>query len=350
MNKRTATFGIIAFWGILLFAGCRSKNNNGTGNNRMKADSLLSDSLFHTKRLKSLSDSIRQFPDTSRLYFERGGLLFVMKEYELAGKDLQKAIALDPLKAAYYLALGEIYFTQNQADSAVKAYKKTLNLDPASLRARLQLAYIFLLQEQYPKVILETDTLLKRDPKLAEAYGLRSQAFRALGNPDKALQVMKKAVTLSPQNYQALMALGDLLMDQNSEEALTYYQKAKEADTTNAEPLYCIGLFYKKSAQRDKAISAFKSCIERDPYYEKAYLELGKLYEKENNWKKAAETFNLAIKTNPVSSDAYYHRGVCNEKMDKLKAALSDYEQALVLDDKNQEAEHAINRLRKQNP
>lgn len=329
-----------------LVACNNKKNNNSSGTN--STHEIHSDSLFHTERLKSLTDSIKQFPDSSRLYFERGGLLFVMKEFDLAGKDLQKAISLDPLKAAYYLALGEIYLTEDRPDSAKKAYQKALHLEPASLRPRLRLAYILFLQEHYPQVIHQTDTLLQRDSRLAEAYGLRSQAFQALGDTAKDFQVMKKAVDLAPNNYEALMAMGDLLLKRNNKDALQYYQKAKKADTTSAEPLYCIGLFYEKRGQYDKAIEAYNHCIGRNPYYPDVYLELGKLYEKKNNWEKARETFNLAIKINPVSSEAYYHRGLSNEKTGHIKAALSDYDQALVLDDKNEAAQKALERLKKQ--
>lgn len=305
------------------------------------------DSIYNSSVLKTITDSIKQFPDSSGLYFERGGMLYVMKEYELAGKDIQKAIQLDPMKTDYYIALGEIGIASNRFDRANTAFHKALQLDKANLMARIQLSYSLFQQGNYKETILQTDTLLQKDKNFAEAYGLQSQAYRALKDTVKAFELMKKAVALAPGNYDVLMAMGDMLLHKKDPEALKYYERAKSADTTKAEPFYCIGLFYEEKGNQDSAIAAYKLCIGKDAYYLDAYMNMGKLYEKRNDWENALKIYKLATEIDPKSSMAFYRRGVCFEKSGQPENALNDYENAYSLKRTNEAAKSAMERLRK---
>lgn len=348
MRKRALSFKYILLILPVLcwFTACHNPGKNAHSETVAAQNS---DSLFQSERLKKLTDSIRQFPDSSNLYFERGGMLYVMKEYALAGKDVQKAIDLDPMRVDFYIALGEIQITENNFSNAVNAFKKALQLDPKNLMARLQLCFSLFNQKDYGGTIREADTLLKTDPRVARAYGIQSQAYEALKDTVKALVVMKKAVELAPNDYNALMAMGDLLLRHHKDSALQYYERAKVADTTQGEPLFCIGLYYMQKNEPRKAINAYKACITRDAFYLDAYLNLGKIYENENDWQNALNVYNLATRISPTSSEAFYHRGLCFEKLNNIKAAVNDYENALDLKSTNTEAKAALARLKKNN-
>ncbi|MGH2642735.1 MAG: tetratricopeptide repeat protein, partial [Chitinophagaceae bacterium] len=319
-------------WIVLFFlTACHNKFQNKNTAESEVVSSPHSDSLFRSERLKNITDSINKFPDSSTLYFERAGVLYVMKEYQLAGKDIQKAIDLNPMRVDFFIALGEIQVSENHFPTASKAFRDALHLDPNNRMARLQLCFSLFNQKDYHGTIRETDTLLKIDSGIAQAYGLQSQAYEALKDTAKAFALMKKAVALAPNDYNALMAMGDLLLRHNSNDALQYYERAKIADTTQGEPMFCIGLFYTQKNEPQKAIAAYKACIGRDAFYLDAYLNLGKILENENDWQNALKIYNLATQISPTSSDAFYHRGLCFEKLNNLKAAINDYENAIDL-------------------
>ncbi len=326
---------------LAFLVSCHFHKDSSSENKQAKGP----DSAFHSQMLSRLTDSIRQHPDNASLYFERGALHYVTKDYQAAKKDLRKAILLDPLKSAYYTALGQLFLSQHFLDSARNNFYKALAIDSADNRARLQLAYVLLDQKNYRASILQTDTLLAQDPQITQALGVQSQAYEALGNKKKALEIMEKVMKLPPVSYNAYMRMGDLLLDQNKREAITYYRKAALLDSNAAEPYYCIGLLYERQNENKKAITAYSTCISKDVQYEKAYLRLGKLYEKNKDWEKAREIFNLAIKTNPASSEAYYHRGLAHEHLDEKQLAIRDYEQAIIFNENNQPAKEALNKL-----
>ncbi len=305
------------------------------------------DSVFHSSRLSELTDSIRQFPDSSKFYFERGALLFVTKDFKNAKKDFQKALDLDPFISAYATALGQLYFSQHFPDSAIRYFRQAVRIDTANQRARLQLALVLLQQGQYQETLKQTDTLLKRDSRLTQALGLQSQAYQALGDTVKALQVMEKVISIPPVNYDALMRMGDLLLSRGDKEALTFYKRAAEKDSAAGEPFYCMGLYYERKGLRQQAIGFYNQAIIREVDFALAYTHLGRLYEQAGNWEKAKEIFNLAIKTSPTSAAAYYHRGLANERLNHIQAAIADYKQALVFNENYKQAKAALKKIEK---
>jgi tetratricopeptide (TPR) repeat protein len=300
--------------------------------------------------LARLTDSIRKYPDQAKLYFDRGGMLYVMKAYALAEKDIQKAISLDARQPTYYEALGEIRLAADSLSGALEAYRNALRLEPHLVTARLKLAYVLFQLEQYHETINQTDTLLGQDARLAKAYGLRSQAYEALGDTLRALKYMKEAVRLSPEDYDALMALGDLLRGRKDQSARAYYGKAARLDTTQAEPLYAIGQLWEALGRSDSAIAAYRDCIARDAYDLQAYLGLGRLYERQQDWQEALKVFTLASRVGPTDPEIFYHRGLCHEKLHQMEAALHDYENASALPGGHADAEAALNRLRQAQP
>lgn len=326
---------------FLLGAGCRGGGGSKTATAR-------GDSVLHSEMLRRVTDSIHRYPDSSQLYFERGGLLYVMKEYELAGKDIEKAISLDPLKTDYYISLGEIAMADGALPRAEHAYRKALQLDASSMMARLQLTYVLIQQQQYHQALEQADSLLKQDDGIVQAYGLKAQALEALKDTAGALGLLKKAVTLAPGNYDALMATGDLLLRSGDTAALGFYRRAALADTTQGEPLYCIGLVEERSGSTGRAVDAYKACITRDAYYLDAYLRIGAIREQENDWKDALKIYTLATKIDPTSAEAFYHRGVSEEKLNRLAEAKSDYRDAVDLKGDHQAARAALERLNQQ--
>ena len=69
---------------------------------------------------------------------------------------------------------------------------------------------------------------------------------------------------------------------------------------------------------------------------------LSKLYTKENNQQKALSHILLAIKENPNHSDSYFHLGNILYNNKEYEKSLIQYQNALLLDEKNIEIFNAI--------
>lgn len=138
MRSPICSILIMAIFSLaLVFSSCHLKN--GETHSQEKP---ISDTVLHNNRLSQLTDSIKRFPNSAKLFYERGALLFTTKDYENAKKDLKRAVNLEPLKSAYYTALGQLYRSQEFPDSAVINYAKALQINPQNRNARLQMAFI----------------------------------------------------------------------------------------------------------------------------------------------------------------------------------------------------------------
>lgn len=305
-----------------------------------------SDSILNSATIVPYTDSIRLYPNNPLYYFKRSELLYGLQQFGLSRLDLNRASTLDPREPAYYYALGEVNLSMNNLDTARISYIRALELDSGDLQIRLRLAEVLFQMKSDSGAIQQLDTLLRLDPQSAEGHGLKSQILEDQGDTAIAITEMQKAVKLSPGNYDALMAMGDLYSATGNPEATRFYQNAYLLDTAQGEPLYAMAQYYDRIHQDDKAIAILKKCIGADHFYPDAYMSLGKIYYQKGDLKNALAIYQLAISTDPRNAQAYYRLGICQEAAGNKTQALSDYQQAFALDKTLTDARIAMQRLK----
>ncbi len=303
------------------------------------------DSILHTAAIFPFTDSIKQFPDSPRYYFARSSLLYSIRQYGLSKLDLEKAIRLNPREPAYFYGLGEVNMASGKPSAAKNNFEQALALNHRNIQIRLELASALFRLRNYPLALSELDTLLTIDPHVPEANGLKSQIYQELHDTASAIIQLRAAISEAPANFEALMALGDLLREQGKTAALQWYHKAFLTDTTRADALYGEAQFYESAGKSADAVKLYRRCIDIDHYFADAYINLGNIYKTRGDWKKAWDIFNLATKAVPTSSEAFYQRGVCSEKRNNRRQAVEDYSEALALDKNNAAARAALTAL-----
>lgn len=324
---------------ILLISACASSSRRqATGDHQ-------TDSILHSTAILPFTDSIAEYPRNPRYYFARSSMLYSIRQYTLSKNDLEKAILLDPSEPAYYYGLGEVNMAVHKPAEAKSCFEKALSLNKKNIQVRLELASAMFQLKDYAGALPVLDTILAMDPGAVEANGLKSQIYQELHDTASAILQLKAAIRRSPSNFEALMALGDLLGAQKNPEAISWYQKAFLTDTTRPDALYSEGQFYESVNRNADAINSYRQCIDISRNFLDAYLSLGNIYQRQIQWKKAWEIYNLATKISPTSSEAFYRRGQCNEQLKNREQATEDYEQALALDRNNTRARQALKNL-----
>ncbi len=82
---------------------------------------------------------------------------------------------------------------------------------------------------------------------------------------------------------------------------------ANPTTAESPETFFQQGNEFYKSGQLDKAVSAFKKAIEKDPNYVAAYANLGAVYYAQQNLAMAEETYKKAIELSPDDGDLLYN-------------------------------------------
>lgn len=189
---------------------------------------------------------------------------------------LSQAETLSPEKPETLFFLGLSYFANNNIDKAIyyidQADQK--GFQPKEL-VEVKLGDLYLLQQQYKKSAEKYDKILSVNTSNLDIFSKDIWLYiEKLNNPQRALELAQKALTVHPDSAMSANLVGWSYI------ALQDYDNAKE--------------FLKKS-------------LEIDPEFATAYLNIGLLYEKQKSddlakkyYKKA---YNLA-KGNPVGNIA----------------------------------------------
>jgi tetratricopeptide (TPR) repeat protein len=116
-------------------------------------------------------------------------------KYEFAEVKFRSAIEADPTKAVGLVGMGLLCNAQKQHAKALDYFKRAIELEPAFQAGYYQRANTYLMMGQPAKALPDLAKTLQISER-AEAYYLRSLAYKALKQTDRAEEDMKKAVAM----------------------------------------------------------------------------------------------------------------------------------------------------------
>ncbi len=141
-----------------------------------------------------------------------------------------KAIALDPDWAWPHDIKGSILRTQGRTEEAAAEHERALALDPSNAEAAAQLGIDYRFLGQFDKSVQYLDRAIlasPSDPSLNYWYDSKAWANFGLKNYDQAIELARRAIAINPNNPFAHLALvaALALTDHNAEarEALQRY-------------------------------------------------------------------------------------------------------------------------------
>ncbi len=142
-----------------------------------------------------------------------------------------------------------------------------------------------------------------------------SERLNVLKNFTEALDSLKQAIELDPNNPTTLHLLGSILNEQNSSECIKFYEKCLEINNRSYLTYNGLGNFYLKKNQFEKAENYYTKAIELDPKRSaKIYKNRAYLREKQNKNSDAKEDLKSYLKYFPRASD----RGIIEQAIREL--------------------------------
>ncbi len=142
-----------------------------------------------------------------------------------------------------------------------------------------------------------------------------SERFNILKNFSEAVNSLKQAIELNPNNSTALYLMGSILNQQNSSECVSFYEKCLDINSRSYLTFNGLGNFCLKTNQFEKAEDYYTKAIEIDPkrsakiYKNRAYLK-----EKQGKNSEAVVDLKNYLKYFPKAPD----RGVIEQAIREL--------------------------------
>ena len=202
-----------------------------------------------------------------------------MGEYELALASALHAWSLDADYGPTYSFLGEIYHDLGRNDLANDYLEQSLDLDTASVAVahtfRNQ-GLILSNQGYYADAIQPYQAALQNAPGYTYIAIELANNYIALGELEKAIQVLTSVLDRNPRDPAVLFSLGWAhARNGNSDRSFEYYNRCLDADPSNIDCLSFLGGWYYNEGDLNSAVDNLERAIALGSDNEDDYLELG---------------------------------------------------------------------------
>jgi tetratricopeptide (TPR) repeat protein len=139
--KRASFSSVLAITIFALIAGCNREEptkSAGNGNPSVQPEKDAPD-----PEMVALDEAVRRNPKSAEARWKRASGWYERDRFDLAFRDYNEAIRLDPTKSVYYDARGFAYHMNNrQEEKALADYAEAIRLDPINHHALNNRAYL----------------------------------------------------------------------------------------------------------------------------------------------------------------------------------------------------------------
>ena len=191
----------------------------------------------------------------------------------------------------------------------------------------------------YNKAIDLLKKAIKISPEKYYAYiELGECLCTCVGESNEGEKVFKKAIELNPKNYIAYYRLGFCYFIERHEndKAVKMFEKALSLAPENYDVLVDLGECLRDAfSDFDKAERVLKKAIEINPMKEDAYFELMRCYVDQGKDDEIWEIFKKTLKLNFSSSDAYIDLGYFCDYLEMYEEAEASVKKAMAIDSEN---------------
>ncbi|MEM3399568.1 MAG: tetratricopeptide repeat protein [Candidatus Micrarchaeia archaeon] len=291
----------------------------------------------HASALSDFTKSINMKP-TSSAYANRGVLYFIRSEFEKAEEDFKKAIELDARNWKAYVNLGLVYLARKDYKSAVGAFTDSLGV-VENIPAYTNRGIAFMNMGDYMSAIADFRKLVAIDPSEI-SYGLLGLAYLRMDELDMAIRNLTISIEIKP-TIEAYTNRGSAYFKKlDYEKAQEDYRMALSLDPENAEALANVGMMALIRNQYEEAIESFTRSLEKletpTAFYNRAlaYMAVGER-------RSAIADLTRALLLEPENPQYYAMRGVARFEAGEYNDAVFDFTRAIGLEPQNISLYHA---------
>ncbi|MFK7809718.1 MAG: tetratricopeptide repeat protein [Saprospiraceae bacterium] len=323
---------------LSLFMACNQDANNSTG-------TTTEISATGNPAIDALSNQIVKTPMNPSLYASRAKAYYEAEGYDEAIADLTKAVSLDTMNIDFRHLLADVYLDYYQSRLALKTMEEAAELYPERIPTLLKLSeFQFILQQHTPS-LKTVDQILKLDPQLGDAYYMMGRNFREMGDADRAIASLQKAVDFDPDIIEAWAMLGELFGSRDNAIAVRFYDNALSIDSTYVAAYFGKARYFHNRGEIKNAIKEYENVNRFQPQMVDAYYNSGLAYLELDSLDLAYKKFDLSVKMEPTFHMAYYYRGSIAEMQGNMATAKNDYQQTLNLKSDFTRAQEALDRI-----
>jgi tetratricopeptide (TPR) repeat protein len=258
-------------------------------------------------------------------------------------RELQRAISAHPRDPRPHTEYGIFLMQQERVSEAIPQFKTALDLDPRSPDSVYNLGLALLHNNQAQAAL---DALDKHPAATADYYALRGIVLNALHREPEAIQPLRRAVALDPNNPDSLYDLALTLAKTGADaEASALLAKGRQRFPKVAKIHAASGMMLYAAGQNDQAVRAYEQAVQLEPGAADLFAALGDAYDATGNLTKAEGAYARSIRIEPSNASYQVKYGRNQIKLQNPRKAETAFRQALVHDAHNADAHFELGKL-----
>jgi tetratricopeptide (TPR) repeat protein len=269
-----------------------------------------------------------------KLHYERAQEALKANQLDVAAREFQEILRLDPHNAEARASLGVIAFTERNYPQAAKEFQESLRLKPGLWNAQAFLG----MSEMRLGNLEEAQTLLEKSFPHVQEEKLRAQSgsdliyvYYVSGRLDKASEIVKVLESLEPDKPDTLYTAYRVYSDLAAHALATLIKVAPESARTREILAQSLMSHNDSSA----AIQEYRRALKADPNLPEIHFELGQALlsysANESTRSEAEKEFQAALLANPADANAEYELGEVAWSRSDFQNAIEHYSRALQL-------------------
>ena len=213
-----------------------------------------------------------------------------------------------------YAELAGVYGNRSEyVGKAIDYYKQALKLDPGASFLFEELTDLYIQSGRLKDAVTEAEDVLKREPNNLDARRILGRIYtRMIGDTQQgkineemlrlATEQYEKIAAKDPKDIESWLTLGRLYRTaRNSVDAEKAYSQALTIDPNNEDALTGLAIVYSDVGDTRKAIEKLQAVTKKDPN-PRTLAALAGSYEQLHDYRSAAEVLRKAIDLDPENS------------------------------------------------
>jgi len=223
---------------------------------------------------------------------------------------------------------------KDEITEAIEAANIALDRYPSSALLMIKKADLLLATRKYKEALHLLDTAALYDHKDMNLFILKTDAYLALDQPEKAIVLLQEALHLfeGSERTEVLFELADVYDDHEAfDKVFDCLQLILEEDPTNEEALYKICFWTDFTGRNEESIKLHQRIIDEQPYNALAWFNLAAAYQGIKLHEKAIDAYQYAIVIDEKFDYAYRNMGDAFLRIRKYREAIEALEKVLEL-------------------
>lgn len=299
-----------------------------------------SKAIAEYKQAMSLDPGSKFLEDhLANLYFQTGS---IKQAIEAAQQQVKK----DPKDVEGHKLLARIYLDslsnsqQNQKTAqqmlqlATKEYETLVKLEPRSAPNHLMLGRLYAANQEQDKAQAQFEIAQKIDPDSESTVLNLARFYSDAGHPDKAIAILN-AVPAGDQTARMEYALGLTYAQQKqTKKAIAALDRALQLSPGNVEVEKALAKNLFADHQYDRALGYYQDLAATDPSNGKAFLRISDIERHKGKFEQAYKNLMKAKAITPNSVEILYNEGLLEDALGRLDKAEATFKKLAQLSDR----------------